>query len=59
MAHVNNDFCLEINIILAADWNKRLKAIKRLQGLIVGGACHIGNFPPLMSRLHVHISSQV
>ena len=59
MAHVNNYFCLETNFVLAADWNKRLKALKRLQGLIIGGACHIGNFPTLMSRLYVHISSQV
>jgi len=43
----------------AADWNKRLKALKRLQGLIIGGAYHIGNFPTLMTKLYVHISSQL
>jgi len=44
---------------LDADWNKRLKAIKRLEGLILGGAPHIANFPILMSKLYLQINAQV
>jgi len=42
-----------------ADWNKRLKAIKRFEGLILGGAPHIGNFPVLMSKLYLQINAQL
>ena len=44
--------------MIDADWNKRLTSLKRLQGIILGGACHIGNFSTLMGKIYHHLTAQ-
>lgn len=41
------------------DWNKRFNAIKRLEGLILGGAPQIDSFPTVMSKLYLHLTVQL
>jgi hypothetical protein len=44
---------------LDTDWNKRFNALKRLEGLILGGAPQIDSFPSVMSKLYLHLTVQV
>lgn len=46
-------------IDLDADWDKRTKAIKRLEGLILGGAYQLDGFPAMMAKLSIHFTAQV
>jgi CLIP-associating protein 1/2 len=41
------------------DWNKRLNAIKKLEGIILGGGAQLNNFPMLMSKLYPHMTAQI
>ena len=49
-AYINN---------IDGDWNKRFNAIKRLEGIILGGGFEMDGFPAMMSKLYLHFSAQV
>lgn len=55
-------YLLQIQLLtdsIDLDWSKRLNAIKKLEGIIIGGAYQLPSFASNMTRLSLNLTTQV